>query len=170
MLSSPAGRDGRFRKKKINNMRSALQTVFAVAGYARCGTLQKFCLNCAVTASPYFRRLMMGWQGTVCSVNVLDTLTCLNIFGSMHCKRAGANASKGLTPTDPPVFDPSQDIFERRRNIARWVYKISTAASKGSDRLYKTIFATLANHLYDRGFPSTQKSIVDEAQTKGLIN
>ena len=84
--------------------------------------------------------------------------------------RAGANASKGLTPTDPPVFDPSQDLLEWRRNIARWVDTISTAASKGSDRLYQTIFATLANHLYDRGLPSAQKSIVDEAQAKGLIN
>ena len=36
--------------------------------------------------------------------------------------------------------------------------------------MYKTIFATLANHLYDRGLPSAQKSIVDEAKAKGLIN
>ena len=84
--------------------------------------------------------------------------------------RHGANASKGISPTDPPVFDPSQDHQEWRRNIARWVDTISSAAEKGSDRMYKTVFATLANQLYDRGLPSAQKSIVDEAQANGSIN
>ena len=36
--------------------------------------------------------------------------------------------------------------------------------------MYNTVFATLANHLYDRGLPSEQQSIVDEAQLKGIID
>ena len=82
----------------------------------------------------------------------------------------GANASKGLSPFDPPVISPSADLQEWRRDISRWIDTIRSAALKDSDRMYKTIFATLANHLYDRGLPSEQKSIVDEAQLKGLID
>jgi len=80
------------------------------------------------------------------------------------------NVTKGLSPTDPPVFDPASDLQEWRRDVARWVDTIAAAAEKGSDRLYKTVFATLANHLYDRGLPNAQKSIVDEAQAKGDID
>ena len=81
-----------------------------------------------------------------------------------------ANASKGLSPTDPPPYDPTGDHQEWRRNIARWVDTIAQAAEKGEDRMYKTVFATLANHLYDRGLPSESKSFVDEAQANGQIN
>ena len=84
--------------------------------------------------------------------------------------RHGSSASKGLTPTDPSTFDASQDPLEWHRDVSHWVDTISTAAEKGKDRLYKTIFATLANHLYDSGLSSTQKSIIDEAHQKGIIN
>ena len=60
--------------------------------------------------------------------------------------------------------------MEWRRDVAHWVDTISTAAEKGKDRLYKTSFATLANHLYDSGLSSAQKSIIDEVQQKGIIN
>ena len=81
-----------------------------------------------------------------------------------------ANVSKGVSPFDSPVFDPAADLQEWRRNISRWVDTIRHAAEKGQDRMYKTVYATLANQLYDRGLPSEQKSIIDEAQLKGLIN
>ena len=81
-----------------------------------------------------------------------------------------ANASKGLSPTDPPPYDPTGDHQEWRRNIARWVDTIAQAAEKGEDRMYKTVFATLANHLYDRGLPNESKSFVDEAQANGQTN
>lgn len=84
--------------------------------------------------------------------------------------RHGAKDSEGITPTDPPVFDPSQDLQEWHRNIVRWVDTICSAAEKGSDCLYKTIFTTLANQMYDRGLTCAQKSIVDEALEKGVIN
>lgn len=81
-----------------------------------------------------------------------------------------ANVSKGLSPHDPPIFDPSGDLQVWRREIARWVDTIAQAAKKGQDKMYKTVFNTLANHLYDRGLPSASKSFVDEAQASGKIN
>ena len=81
-----------------------------------------------------------------------------------------ANVSKEISPFDPLVFDPSADLQEWRCNISRWVDTIRHASEKSDDRMYKTVYATLANKLYDRGLPSEQKSIVDEAQLKGLIN
>jgi len=60
-----------------------------------------------------------------------------------------SNVSKGLSPTDPPVLHPSLDLQECRRNVSRWVDAIAAAAEKVSDRMYKTVFSTLANRLYE---------------------
>ena len=77
-------------------------------------------------------------------------------------------SSRGIA--DPPLFDPDQDLQVWRKRVAAWVDLISTAAEKGSDKLYKTIFATLARQLYDRGLRQAQKSIVEEAQERGDID
>lgn len=71
---------------------------------------------------------------------------------------------------DPPYFSPQADLQIWRKEVARWVDKIKASAEKGSDRLYKTVFATLGRHLYDTGLPSSQQSIVDEAQARGKID
>ena len=73
------------------------------------------------------------------------------------------NVSKGLLPTDPPAYDTAGDHQEWRRKIARWVDTIAQTTEKGEDRLYKTVFATLANRLCDRGLSDEIKSFVDGA-------
>jgi len=73
------------------------------------------------------------------------------------------------THSSPPSFTPDGDLQEWRRKVVRWVDLIKTAAEKGDDRHYKTVWATLGRWLY-RGLPSAQQSIVDEAQVKGVIN
>ena len=47
---------------------------------------------------------------------------------------------------------------------------ISAGATRGEDKHYKTIYATLGRQLYDKGLPQAQKSIVDEEQVRGIIN
>ena len=79
-------------------------------------------------------------------------------------------AARGYSPTNPPAFDQSNDLQERRRDVSRWVETITPATEKGNDRVYKTIAATLARHFYDSSLPSAQKPIVDEAQAKGVVN
>ena len=70
----------------------------------------------------------------------------------------------------PPVFEPDQDLLVWRKKVASWVDLIATAASKGSDNFYKTVFCTLGRHLYDRGLRQAQQSLVDEAQEQGKID
>ncbi len=57
-----------------------------------------------------------------------------------------------------------------RKDIANWVDLIKVGAEKGEDKLYKTVFATLGRHLYSRGIPHDQKSIVDHAQEIGKVD
>ena len=80
------------------------------------------------------------------------------------------NTVKSLSPTDPPFFNASANLQEWRRDVCLCVEIISVAAYRGTDRLYQTVYATLAHQIYDRCLPSEQKSIVDEAQAKGLID
>ena len=82
----------------------------------------------------------------------------------------GFEQGKGRGPTDPPRFSANKDVHVWRKQGANWVDLVATAAEKGSDNLYKTVFATLGRQLYDRGLPQTQMSIVDEAQQRGLID
>lgn len=77
-----------------------------------------------------------------------------------------ANSSKEVSP----IYDPTGDHQEWRLNIPRWVDVITEDAEKGEDQMYKTVFATLSNHLYDRGLPRESKSFVDEAQANSQIN
>ena len=82
----------------------------------------------------------------------------------------GLEQGKGRGPTDPPRFSANKDLHVWRKQVANWVDLVATAAEKGSDKLYKTVFATLGRQLYDRGLPQAQMSIVDEAQQRGLID
>ena len=47
---------------------------------------------------------------------------------------------------------------------------VVTSSKVPSDKVYKTGLATLCRLLYDRGLPAAQQSMVDEAQSKGLLN
>ena len=71
---------------------------------------------------------------------------------------------------DPPFYKPDGDQLERRRKVARWVELIASAASKGTDKQYQTVFATLGRQLYDKGLPGPQQSHVDRAQKTKRIN
>ena len=71
---------------------------------------------------------------------------------------------------DPLLFSASGDPQEWRREVARWVDFITTAADKGQAKAYPTVKATLARHLYERGLPRAQKSVVDEAQAQRKLD
>ena len=71
---------------------------------------------------------------------------------------------------DPPYFYPDGDLQDCRRKIALWVDLIKSAAERGVDGVYVTVYATLGRQLYDLGFPSTQRSIVHEAQIGRTID
>ena len=82
----------------------------------------------------------------------------------------GKDFEKGLGIMHTPVFEPDQDLLVWRKKVASWVDLIATAASKGNDNFYKTVFCTLGRHLYDRGLRQAQQSLVDEAQEQGKID
>ena len=82
----------------------------------------------------------------------------------------GLEHGKGRGPTDPLRFNTTNDLYLWRKQVSNWVDLIATAAEKGSDKLFQTIFATLGRQLYDRGLPQAQMIIVDEAQERGLID
>ena len=82
----------------------------------------------------------------------------------------GLEQGKRRGPTDPPSFNTTKDVYVWRKQVANWVDLIATAAEKGSDKLYQTIFATLGRQLYDRCLPLAQMSIADDAQERGLID
>ena len=71
---------------------------------------------------------------------------------------------------DPPMFCPEKDLYAWRKNVSLWVDLVCISAEKGEDKFYKTMKATLALQLYTNGLPQAQKSIVDQAQEKGLID
>ena len=70
---------------------------------------------------------------------------------------------------DPPFLHPKGDLQYRQKEVFWWVDLIKHSALSGPDRVYKTIFVTLGRVLYDRGLPSAQQSIADEAQAKKII-
>lgn len=75
--------------------------------------------------------------------------------------------SNGLTP---PMFEPDQDRYAYRKKLAGWVDLIATAAEKGSEKLYKTVFPTLGRQLYEQGLHQAQKSILDETHLEGNVD
>jgi len=79
-------------------------------------------------------------------------------------------SSYARSTTDPPIYYPDQDNLIWRKNVSSWVELIAAGATKGEDKHYQTIYATLGRQLYDKGLPQAQKSIVDEAQLRGIIN
>ena len=72
--------------------------------------------------------------------------------------------------TDPPMFSPNKDFYQYRRQVANWLDMALTSSKVPSDMVYKTVLATLVRLLYDRGLPAAQQSIIDEAQSRGLLN
>ena len=72
--------------------------------------------------------------------------------------------------TDPPMFSPDKDFYQYRRQVANWLDMVVTSSKVPYDKIYKTVLATLGRLLYDRGLPAAQQSMVDEAQSKGLLN
>lgn len=83
--------------------------------------------------------------------------------------RLKAFAPRGLTPADRSVFEHVKLYRNCTGTFARCGEKICSIAEKGSDSVYKTIFAILAIKIYDRGLTGSQKPIVDEMQAKGVV-
>ena len=75
-----------------------------------------------------------------------------------------------LDKTDPPMFSADKDFYQYRRQVANWLDMVVTSSKVPSDKVYKTVLATLGHLLYDRGLPAPLQSMVDEAQSKGLLN
>lgn len=70
---------------------------------------------------------------------------------------------------DPPFCQRNGDLQKWRRKVAPWVDMIRSAAERGTDRVYKTVFATLGRQLSERGLPSAQQLVVDESQAAKTI-
>ena len=71
----------------------------------------------------------------------------------------GEEKVKSIGIPGAPVFDPDQDLQVWRERVTDWVDLISAAAEKGSDKLYKTIYATIARQLYEQGLCQAQKAL-----------
>jgi hypothetical protein len=71
--------------------------------------------------------------------------------------------------TEAPVLTSGQDLYIWRKAVAEWVDLVDTAAREPNDRQFKTIRATLGRQLY-RALPASHRSVVDEAQARGLVN
>lgn len=63
----------------------------------------------------------------------------------------GKHFEKGLGMMKFPLFELDQDLVSWRKNVASWVELIATAAEKGEDKFYETIFHALGGQLYDWG-------------------
>ncbi|CAN8076865.1 unnamed protein product [Agarophyton chilense] len=75
-----------------------------------------------------------------------------------------------MSPLKPPIFSASTSVFQWRKLLQNGADLFYTAAEKGTDKAYKTVFATLGRQLYDCGWSTPQQCIVDEAQARGEIN
>jgi hypothetical protein len=71
--------------------------------------------------------------------------------------------------SEAPTLFPGQDLYIWRKAVAEWVDLVHTAATQSEDRHFKTVNATLGQQLY-RALPSSHRSIVDEAQARGIID
>jgi hypothetical protein len=71
--------------------------------------------------------------------------------------------------SEAPVLIPGQDLYVWRKAVSEWVDLVNTAATESDDRHFKTVYATLGRQLY-RALPSSHRSIVDEAQARGIID
>jgi hypothetical protein len=70
---------------------------------------------------------------------------------------------------EAPTLMPGQDLYIWRKAVAEWVDLVSTAAAHSHDHHLKTVNATVGRQLY-RALPTSQRSIVDEAQARGATN
>lgn len=55
------------------------------------------------------------------------------------------------------------------KEVARWVDWVATAAEKGGEMFYDTVFGTIGRQLYYLGLRQSRHSLVDDAQKKGKI-
>lgn len=60
------------------------------------------------------------------------------------------------------MFAPDQDLYAWRKKVATWADFIKYGADKGEDRQIKTIWATLAQNLYE-SLPDEQRMVIDHA-------
>lgn len=67
---------------------------------------------------------------------------------------------------EPPRYEPEMDSVTWRRAIAQ---QVKTSAKKGEDKAFNTVYNLLARHLFNL-LPDNQKSVIGEAQFKGLID
>jgi hypothetical protein len=70
--------------------------------------------------------------------------------------------------SEAPTLFPGQDLYIWRKAVAEWVDLVHTAATQSEDRHFKKVNATLGRQLY-RALPSSHRSIVDEAQARGIV-
>jgi hypothetical protein len=71
--------------------------------------------------------------------------------------------------SEAPTLVPYQDLYVWRKAVEEWVDLVTTAANQSSDRHFKTVRATMGRQLY-RALPLSHRSVVDEAQARGIIN
>ncbi len=71
---------------------------------------------------------------------------------------------------EPPRISNSSDLASWKRDVAHWVDFIIAGPEKGEDRMFKSLRATLACHLYNVGLNHSHQRQVDYAQCQGLIN
>lgn len=82
----------------------------------------------------------------------------------------GLKMPRELSINDPPYFPPGADLFEWHKKVVKWVQLLKAPHNSGNDRTYHTLFKILEQTLYARGLPSEHQAIVDEAQSKGIID
>ncbi len=84
--------------------------------------------------------------------------------------------AQGLTQASRVGFPIRQNFCRDKistlggKCFENWADVISVGASKGEEKHYKTVFATLGRHLYDRALPLAQQCIFDHAQESKLID
>ena len=78
--------------------------------------------------------------------------------------------SKDRGPKDPPRFTANMDLDVWRMQVSSLVHLVGNAVEKGSDNLYKTVFAAFGRQLYDSCLTQAQMGIANEAQLRGLID
>jgi hypothetical protein len=71
--------------------------------------------------------------------------------------------------SEAPTLMTGKDLYIWRKAVAEWVDLISTAAAHSHDHHFRTVNATLGRQLY-RALPTSQRSIFDKAQARGVIN
>lgn len=80
----------------------------------------------------------------------------------------GPDSKKETARTNPPRFNPANDLTERHRQAAKLVDYIKETAENGVEKHHKTIYLTFGTTLYYSLLRASQK-IIDRKQVLGLI-